>query len=323
MEDKFVPSTSTQLRLILGDFHYDDLLNRGLEEVELTEKGRKMLWNGEWNWEALDVFLRFKIAWLGNGIVVDSEFLSAGARSMIEEADFKPLVNFGTYRGHHAGSGFLKIMASPETTRATQTAVCDLLLQYLAEYETTHIVILESTSYHSACPLSGPALSRFLTHSPAIKGAELQCFELNVEHCRALVTDEVMRREGFKIKLSYCSLTEAGEPVLFEGIRRNRGPTSLHGCRFNMRPFAEALRGNTRIKQFGSGSDVRITMESFFFCYRLWLKTLASKSWIFHIFPSTMKAGMSCASRLPITPQRSIFALIGTTNTADLPAVPW
>ena len=104
MEDQFVPSTSTQLRLILGDFHYDDLLNRGLEEVELTEKGRKMLWNGEWNWEALDVFLRFKIAWLGNGIVVDSEFLSAGARSMIEEAGFKPLVNFGTYRGHHAGS---------------------------------------------------------------------------------------------------------------------------------------------------------------------------------------------------------------------------
>jgi hypothetical protein len=149
-------------------------------------------------------------------------------------------------------------MASPETTRATQTAVCDLLLQYLAEYETTHIVILESTSYHSACPLSGPALSRFLTHSPAIKGAELTQFGLDVEQCRALVAIE-NHRDGFEITLSYCSLTEAGEPVLFEGIRRNRGPTTLHGCRFNMRPFAEALRGNTRIKQFGSGSDVSIT----------------------------------------------------------------
>jgi hypothetical protein len=118
-----------------------------------------------------------------------------------------------------------------------------------------------------------------LTHSPAIKGAELQCFELNVEHCRALVAIE-NHRDGFEITLSYCSLTEAGEPVLFEGIRRNRGPTSLYGCRFNMRPFAEALRGNARIKQFDTLSRERITEGDGVFLLRALAKNLGIKALI-------------------------------------------
>jgi hypothetical protein len=49
------------------------------EEVEPTERGLEMLRNGNWNWETLIVFLREKIAWLGDGILVDG---TRGAQSM-------------------------------------------------------------------------------------------------------------------------------------------------------------------------------------------------------------------------------------------------
>ena len=58
-------------------------------------------------------------------------------------------------------------------------------------------------------------------------------------------------RDNLAITLHNCRLTAEG-PILCNGIRRNRGPTSLEQCHFNARPLAEALRGNTRIKHLVS-----------------------------------------------------------------------
>ena len=119
-----------------------------------------------------------------------------------------------------------------------------------------------------ACPFSGPVLSRFLTQSLNIPGPSLISLVLGEDRCQALVAPEYMR-EDFEIAFRWCHLTEAGERVLFHGIRRNRGTTSLHGCRFNTRPLAEALRGNTRIKRFLiSRSDDSITSEDVLFLLR-------------------------------------------------------
>jgi len=104
-----------------------------------------------------------------------------------------------------------------------------------------------------------------LTQSPNIPGLSLINLELDEDQCQALVAPENMR-ENFEIAFRWCHLTEAGERVICDGIRRNRGPTSLHGCRFNTRLLAEALRGNIRIKRFPiSRSDDGITSEDILF----------------------------------------------------------
>jgi len=106
--------------------------------------------------------------------------------------------------------------------------VCDQVLQGFAEYK-THGVTLESGHAYpddSACPFSGPALARFLTQSTDIPKIMLERLVLDEEHCQALVTEEGVR-EDLVISLHRYRLTEAGERVLFDGIRRNQGPTSL------------------------------------------------------------------------------------------------
>jgi len=60
MEDHFV--RSTRLQLMMGIEAYQKLLeHHHFVEVELTERGREMFRNGEWNWGTLCVFLRSKI----------------------------------------------------------------------------------------------------------------------------------------------------------------------------------------------------------------------------------------------------------------------
>jgi hypothetical protein len=99
-----------------------------------------------------------------------------------------------------------------------------------------------------------------LTQRSGIPRLKLKGFELDDEHCRALLATEDAR-EDFEITLDSCRLTEAGESVLLDGIRRNQGPTSLHGCRCNTQPLAEALNRNTHIKRFQCRSDDGITDE--------------------------------------------------------------
>ena len=158
----------------------------------------------------------------------------------------------------------LTIRALAETTQATQTAVCDLLLQSLIGCKIIETVILEygrDSPDHSAFPLSGPALSRFLTQRSDIPDIKLVSFELDEEHCRASVATENVK-EDVNITLKHCHLTEAGERLLFDGIRRNLGPTSLQSCCFNTQLLADALRGNTRIKRFRCQCDHRLTDEN-------------------------------------------------------------
>ena len=139
---------------------------------------------------------------------------------------------------------------------------------------TSSCVTLSSDVLHRLnpypCPFSGSALSRFLTQSHCPKLIFFY-FELNEEHCRTLVATEDLRND-LAITLRCCLLTAEGEPILFDGIRRNRGPTSIDQCcHFNTRPFAEALRGNTRIKCLSISLQERIDAEDNHFL----LQTLA------------------------------------------------
>ena len=264
---------SRQLREIFGDEAYKNFRKTyHFKEVELTERGREMLRNGEWKWPAFRLSVHGMIAWLGEGILVNGTVggLSIMAIRYFKEAGCIPFVELWTPDAD--GYDQLQIWASPnEATQATQTAVCDLLLQSLTRYKTTSDVFIapgsEEPPCHSTCPFTGPALGRFLTQSLDIPGLQLSWFELDEEHCRALVATE-NARENFEIDLDKCRLTEAGERVLFNGIRRDRGPTSLIACRFNTQPLAEALRGNTHIKYFRSRYDDGFTAEDFLLLLR-------------------------------------------------------
>jgi hypothetical protein len=311
MQDLFV--RSTRLRVIIGDDAYENnCRNRGVKEVELTERGREMLRNGEWKWPAFRLSVHGMVAWLGEAILVNG---TCGGLIMqlirfFEEAGLSPFVKAQTADAD--GFHQLQIWALPEATHATQTAVCDLLLQSLTPYKAISGVIIapgrDEPPYHATCPFTGPALGQFLTQSLAIPGLLLSCFELDEEHCRALMSAE-NTRENFWIVLRGCRLTEAGERVLFDGIRHDRGPTSLLACRFNMEPLAEALYGNTHIKYFISRFDNGFTDEDFLFLVWGLVGNLGIEYLDLHIFPSRMKAGMSCASRWRITPQSGILTL--------------
>ena len=281
IEDHFVPST--RLQRIVGDELYEVLQSWcTFEEVELTERGQEMLRNGEGQRTNLCLSLLNMITWLGEGIVVDG----TGRGDLIEE--------FKCYGSNIVAkleittvvdglNGPLTILVSPETTQATLTAVCDPLLLGLAEIKS---VAMEADNFvhtldYSACPFSGPGFSRFLTQSSDIPGLEIMSFDLDVEHCRAL-GDTENSREDFEIKLIDCRLTEAGERVLFDGIRRNRGPTSLIMCPFNTRSLAEALNGNSRIKvccigSFGNRNTKRKIGEDVLFLLGALSKNLGIK----------------------------------------------
>jgi hypothetical protein len=135
----------------------------------------------------------------------------------------------------------LQIRASPETTQAAHTVACDLLLPCMTTWKT-------------------------ISHVYLSRGSSLQS-----NHCRALVATEAYR-DNFAITLQSCRLTTEGEPILFDGIRRNRGPTSLSQCHFSTRPLAEALRGNTRIKQLSI--SLQITGEELPFLMQALVKNL-------------------------------------------------
>ena len=113
------------------------------------------------------------------------------------------------------------------------------------------------------CPFSGPALSRSLTQSHTPKLC-FRHFEFNHVHCRAIMAAADLR-EIFDIELQRCGLTTEGEPIFFDGIRRDLGLSSLKWCHFNTRPLAEALRGNTRTKEFGLYFSHRISEEELHF----------------------------------------------------------
>jgi len=259
MEDQFVHSAS--LEVIMGDEAYADLQSRcRFEEVELAERGQEMLWNGKWNWAALSLFIREEIGWLGEGMFVDgTRAAQDGGGRLFEEAGL--IIHTKIWANAvRSGYSLLSIWASPnEATHAIQTAAYEHLLQGLTGNETIYSVMLSTgrripdhsgrrVPDHSACPFSGPALSRFLTQlSHDIPQLNLLYFEFDEEHCRALVATEIVR-DDVNIILSNCYLTEAGERVLCDGIRHNRGSTHLYKCPFNMRPLAEALRGNARKK---------------------------------------------------------------------------
>jgi hypothetical protein len=269
MEEQFL--RSTRLQVLIGVEAFEDLRQLyAFEEVELTERGKEMLRNGEWNWETLNEYVLEKFAWLGDGILLDGSGLF-----MVELNPFygRPILTLKTnfrhgWFGDHWFRDVLVIRALPETTQATQTAVCDQLLQVLTEYKidkgTIHLASGRTFPDYLACPFSGPVLARFLREqSSHILEFKLEEFELDEDQCRALVTEEDVMRKDLEIILSSCRSTEAGERVLFDGIRRNRGPTSLDKCRFNAQPLAEALRRNTRIKTFKGRSDERITDDDF------------------------------------------------------------
>ena len=312
MEDHFVPSTPLE-EVMMGVEAYQNCLNFFFEEVELTESGQEMLRNGKWNWPAFRRFVRGKIGWLGEGMLVDGT--RGGLISWFDffaETGFNFLVEIGATVRNRNNCDQLEIWASPEATQATQTAVCDIFLQVFTRNKSTDIIVLSSDftgplPIHSACPFSGPALARFLTKSPDIPEIMLVNFELDEEHCRVIVATEDMR-ENFEINLYDCRFTEGGERVLCDGIRRNRGPTDVVMCHFNTRALAEALRGNSRIKIFESRDDV--SNEDALFLFRATRKTLASKHWISRMLRSLMKAGTSCASRLRITPPLSFLSFM-------------
>ena len=272
MEDCLV--RCTRLQMMMGIEAYEEFIDDygggwETEQVELNGRGREMFRNGEWNWETLCMFLCSKIGWVGDGILLDGTHGYGGVSISFCQQTHPILILGGTSAAVH-GVGALKIWASPETTQASQTAVCDLVLQSFTGCKITKVVSLTSGfdfPNGSACPFSGPALARFLTQSTDSPEIKLKHFELDEEHCQALVTIEGVR-EGLVISLHHCRLTEAGERVLFDGIRRNRGPTSLYGCRFNAQPLAEALNGHTRIQKFQCPDGEGITDEDVLFLFR-------------------------------------------------------
>ena len=209
---------------------------------------------------------------MGDGILL---FGTRGYRYVPIAFLTRPILILGTNTADGYCPGKFNIWALPETTQATQTGVCDQLLQGLAEYNPAESVSLTSGRYfpnrdfpnHSTCPFSGPALARLLRQSTDIPQINLRHYELDEEHCRALVTEEGVRKE-LEINLNGCHLTEAGETVLFDGIRRNRGPTSLYGCRFNAQRLADALNGNTRIHKFQCRDGEGTTDDNLLFLFR-------------------------------------------------------
>jgi hypothetical protein len=269
MQMQFI--TSSRLRRMMGVDAHDRLcLVHVFPEMELTERGRDVFRNGEWNWAVFTRTVRFSMTWLGDGILLDYSGY-AGRNYLL--VDFFEESGFNTLFSFHQYDQRLTFWALPGTTQATQTAVCDLLLKGVTEYTTTDRVKLLSGRYqppYSACPFSGPALARFLTQSPDNLGVELRHFELNEEQCRALVTTNESGWDDFKIILNNCRLTEAGERVLLDGIRRNRGPTSLQSCRFNSQLLVEALRWNSRIKVFRClfGGGFTVTDQDVLFLLR-------------------------------------------------------
>jgi len=168
----------------------------------------------------------------------------------------------------------LQIRASPETTQAAHTVACDLLLPCMTTWKRiSHVYLSRGSSLQSNHPPVHSLVWLYpdSSHKAIRQSSCFDTFEFNEDHCRALVATEAYR-DNFAITLQSCRLTTEGEPILFDGIRRNRGPTSLSQCHFSTRPLAEALRGNTRIKQLSI--SLQITGEELPFLMQALVKNL-------------------------------------------------
>jgi len=161
METELIPCT--RLQVLLGERAYENLRRYyGFEEAELTKRGQKMWRNGEWKFAAFCLSIRNMIAWLGDGILVDGtrRGLTDGAYFSENTHGFNLLVHLWT----HPDDDQLEIWAAPETTLATQTTVCDLLLQgFTTGRNTTKMIVLRAARNTAQnhcifdCPFSGPA----------------------------------------------------------------------------------------------------------------------------------------------------------------------
>jgi hypothetical protein len=131
---------------------------------------------------------------------------------------------------------------------ASATTACDILLQLLTTCESRKIKL---DAFHESfdSPVSGFALSHFLTHSNRI--LKVLCMghvRLNACHCHAMGAST---RTDLQIDLSKAdALTELGEIVLLKSIRQNRGPTGLHRVNLDAHRLADALRGNIWVRSF-------------------------------------------------------------------------
>ena len=135
--------------------------------------------------------------------------------------------------------------------------MCDRIFQYLKACEGNTLRLspigggkdeLEITG----CPFSTDSLSQLLTES-SMPEIRLMYYKLDECHCRSLTAKH---REGLEVlALSNCGLTEAGERLLLDGIRHNRGPSSLVSCNINNRLLADALRGNKSVKRLEHKAD--------------------------------------------------------------------
>jgi hypothetical protein len=145
-------------------------------------------------------------------------------------------------------SEFLRVCARSE---AHATVPSDILLQLLTTCESSEFH-LGSVDDSNLFPVSGLAFSHFLVHSRNLRVLCLNCFGLDTSHCRAI---DALTRTDLKIELLRCELTEAGEEIILECIRQNRGPTELARWRIDTRRLADALRGNNSVTFFSPHED--------------------------------------------------------------------
>jgi hypothetical protein len=113
-------------------------------------------------------------------------------------------------------------------------------------------VQLSNGGYTDRFPVSGLAFSHFLVHSRNLRVLCLFGLALNTSHCRAI---DALTRTDLQIELVRCDLTEAGEEIILECIRQNRGPTGLSSCRIDTRRFTDALRGNNSVTYLAPHED--------------------------------------------------------------------
>lgn len=136
----------------------------------------------------------------------------------------------------------------------------EFLIKLAATRGDTREIELCSAYSDIPLPLSGATLTNLLAVCEKLEMLKLVSVSLEKYHCEALAT---VSRTDCEVLLRFCRFKGAGMEAFVECVRRNRGPTEMKDCFLDYVSFAEALRGNTRVKKFSGPGFSCEEMDAF------------------------------------------------------------